>query len=92
MAIIIVYIGLHNDLSVGSGDNSSRCSCTDFGRISLSQSQRAGMASNPVLVQLSLVFITILSADGMPSPPTSGIVSMDIDFYFCLLELSFSIT
>ena len=55
------------------------------------ESQHAGMASNPVLLQLSLVFITILSAEGMPSPTTSGI-SIDIAFYFCLLELAFSIT
>ena len=87
-----VEIGLHNNLPVGLGTNPSRCSCTDFGRISLSESQRAGMASNPVLLQLSLVFITILSADGMPSPPTSGIMSIDIAIFFCLLELSFSIT
>ena len=79
MAIIIVDNGLHHILSVwGLGTNPTRCSCIDFGRISLSESQHAGMAPNPVLLQLSLVFITILSADGMPSPPTSGIISIDI--------------
>ena len=56
------------------------CSCTDLGKISLSEPQHVDMASNSVVLQLSLVFITILSADGIPSPTTTGTIAIDNAF------------